>query len=160
MSLLDAQGPVPGGEHEPSPGVDSRLKRFLPYTTVALIIAILYVGYTFYSRHEADVQAQAQIDAKQEAARKQTVQAVFGDGEIRFTSFSINTRSLRSGQTAQLCFGVVNATSVKMDPPVEKLKPTYQHCFDISPKKTTTYTITAEDGKGHSKSESLELPVH
>jgi hypothetical protein len=135
------------------------LKKILPYTTVLLIVAILYVVYTFYTRHEADVQAQAQLEAKQEAARKRTVDAVFGDGEIKFTSFSMDASSIHSGQTARLCYGVVNAVHVKIDPPVEDLKPTYQHCFDISPKKTTTYTITADDGKGHSQSQSLELKV-
>ena len=156
MSLLNAQGPTPPDV----PGESgSALKKLLPYTTIALLFAIAYVGYTFYSRHEADVEAQAQIDAKQEAARKRTVDAVFGDGEIKFTSFSIDRQSLRRGETARLCYGVVNATAVKMDPPVEQLKPTYQHCMDISPTKTTKYTITADDGKGHLKSESLELPV-
>jgi hypothetical protein len=135
------------------------LKKILPYTTVLLIIAILYVAYTFYTRHESDVQAEAQLEAKQEAARKRTVDAVFGNGEIKFSSFSMDHSAIHSGQTARACYGVENAVHVKIDPPVEALKPTYQHCFDVSPKKTTTYTITADDGKGHSKSESLTLEV-
>jgi hypothetical protein len=135
------------------------LKKILPYTTVLLVIAILYVAYTFYNRHQADVRAQAEVEARQEATRKRTVDAVFGDGEIRFTSFSLSASQIQRGQSARLCYGVVNATSVRLDPPVEALKPTYQHCLDIAPKKTTAYTITADDGKGHSKSESLELKV-
>jgi len=136
------------------------LKKILPYTTILLVIAILYVVYTFYTRHQADVRAQASLEAKQEASRKRTVDAVFGNGEIKFTSFSLDASQIERGQSARLCYGVVNATSVKLDPPVENLKPTYLHCLDIAPKKTTTYTITADDGKGHSKSESLELKVH
>lgn len=159
MSLLDAKGPASGEPDYPRKS-DSPLRKVLPYTTVMLVIAALYVGYTFYSRHQADVEAQARIAAQKQEAEKRTVDAVFGDGEIKFTTFYIDTRSLKRGDTARLCYGVVNATSVKIDPPVEQLKPTYEHCFEISPKKTTKYTITAEDGKGHSKSESLELPVH
>jgi hypothetical protein len=160
MPLLDDQSPTPGGEPHVPGESDSALKKILPYTTIALLFAIAYVGYTFYARHQSDVEAQAHIEAQQQAARKRTLDAVFGDGEIKFTSFSIDTQSLKRGETARLCYGVENATTVKMDPPIEQLKPTYQHCMDISPTKTTKYTITADDGKGHSKSESLELPVH
>jgi hypothetical protein len=54
---------------------------------------------------------------------------------------------------------VVNAVSVKLDPPVEPLKPTYRHCIEIAPKTTTTYTLTAFNAKGQSKSVSLEVKV-
>ena len=136
------------------------LKKILPYTTVALVIAILYVAYVFYSRHQSDVEAEARIEAQKQEARERILHTVFGDGEIKFSQFTIDTQSLKRGETARLCYGVENATAVKLDPPVEQLKPTYLHCMDISPKVTTKYTITAEDGKGHSKSESLTLPVH
>jgi hypothetical protein len=136
------------------------LKKILPYTTVALVIAVLYVAYVFYSRHESDVEAEARIEAQKQEARERTLHTVFGDGEIKFSQFTIDTQSLKRGETARLCYGVENATAVKLDPPIEQLKPTYLHCMDISPKVTTKYTITAEDGKGHSKSESLTLPVH
>jgi len=158
MSLLDAQGPS-GSQPDGGGKSDSPLKKALPYTTILLIIAILYVAYTFYSRHQADVSAEASLAAKQEEARKKTVDAVFGDGEIKFTSFALSTSAIERGQSARLCYGVVNATTVKMDPPVEELKPTYQHCMGITPKQTTKYTITASDVKGNTKSESLELKV-
>lgn len=135
------------------------LKKVLPYTTVLLVIAIVYVAYTFYARRQADANAQAEIAAKQQEARKRTVDAVFGNGEIKFTGMSLDATSVKRGESAQLCFGVENAVNVKIDPPVEQLKPTYQHCIQVTPKRTTTYTITADDGKGHSKSQSLELKV-
>jgi len=135
------------------------LKKILPYTTAMLIAAMLYVAYIFYSRHQSDAEAEeARLKAKQEADQR-TVAAVFGNGEIRFNQFTIDRTSLKRGETARLCYGVENATTVKLDPPVEQLKPTYLHCLDISPKTTTTYTITAEDGKGNKKIESLVLPV-
>jgi len=164
MSLLDSDGPASAGRPEmPGPKMpsnDSPLKKILPYTTIALVLAILYVAYVFYSRHQSDVEAEARIEAQKQADRKRTLDTVFGNGEIKFSQFTIDTTSLKRGQTARLCYGVENATTVRIDPPIEPLKPTYLHCMDISPKVTTKYTITAEDGKGHSKSESLELPVH
>jgi hypothetical protein len=135
------------------------LRKIFPYTTVALVLAALYVGWTFYSRHEANRQAQQELDAKQAAARKRVVDQIYGSGEIRIPTFLADNGVLKPGQTTHLCYGVVNAVSVKLDPPVEALKPTYRHCIDIAPKKTTTYTLTAFNAAGKSKSVSLEVRV-
>ncbi|MGI8961201.1 MAG: hypothetical protein ACR2IV_15830 [Bryobacteraceae bacterium] len=137
----------------------SRLRAILPYTTIAMIIAALYVVWTFYSRHEANRAAAEAIQKKKAEENKQFVSQVYGSGEVKFTAMSADTGVLAPGQTTQLCYGVVNAKTVKVDPPVEQLKPSYQHCFEVAPKKTTTYTITAENGAGHSKSESLTIQV-
>ncbi len=152
MSLTDAPNP-PEPKHRPI------LEKLLPYTTVAMIIAALYVAWTFYSRYESNKEAVERIAAEKAEKRKQVVNEIYGSGEIRFTTFSIDTRVLKRGETAQLCYGVVNAKTVKLDPPVEPIKPMYFHCVEIAPKKTTTYTITAENGTGQKKSESLTLPV-
>lgn len=135
------------------------VRKIFPYTTVALIIAALYVGWTFYSRHEANRRAQEELAARQADARKRVVDQYYGSGEIRIPTFLADDGVLKPGQTTHLCYGVVNAVSVKLDPPVEALKPTYRHCIDIAPKKTTTYTLTAFNAAGKSKSVSLEVRV-
>jgi hypothetical protein len=135
------------------------VRKIFPFTTVALLIAALYVGWTFYSRHESNRRAQEELDARQAAARKRVVDQYYGSGEIRIPTFLADNGVLKPGQTTHLCYGVVNAVSVKLDPPVEALKPTYRHCIDIAPKKTTTYTLTAFNAAGKSKSVSLEVRV-
>ena len=152
MALPDAPNETP---QPPS----SRLKAILPYTTVLLILAILYVAWTFYSRNESNREAEAAIEAKKEAARKNVVDTIYGSGEIKFSTYGADKGLLHRGESTELCYGVVNATTVKLDPPVADIKPTYRHCLEIAPKKTTTYTITAEDGKGNSKSESITVRV-
>jgi hypothetical protein len=142
----------------PSPG-DSRLRKILPFTTIGVIIAALYVAWIFYSRHESEAAAQRALDAKQEEQRQRTVSTVFGNGEIKFSMFSADRGLLKRGEKTELCYGVVNAKTVKLDPPVEDIKPTYRHCLDIAPTKTTTYTITADDGAGHTKSSTLTVRV-
>jgi hypothetical protein len=42
---------------------------------------------------------------------------------------------------------------------VEPLKPSYHHCMQITPVKTTSYTITADDGKGHKQSQAVTINV-
>ena len=143
----------PGGEPK------SRLRAILPYTTIAMVIAALYVAWTFYSRHEAIREAEQAAETKKTEDNKRIVDQVYGSGEVKFTAMSADSGVLARGETTQLCYGVVNAKTVKIDPPVAELKPSYHHCFEIAPKKTTTYTVTADDGAGHTKSQSLTVQV-
>lgn len=152
MAITDAP-PPPERTHR------SPLSRILPFTTVAVIIAALYVAWTFYSRYESNKQAMQRIQAEREAARRRVVDQIYGSGEIRFSTFGADSGSLKRGETTELCYGVVNAKNVKLDPPVADIKPSYHHCVEVAPTKTTTYTITADDGAGHSKSESLTIHV-
>lgn len=152
MSLTDAPG-------EPERTPRSTLRFLLPYTTVAFIIAALYVAWTFYSRYESGRKAEEAAQAQRAEAQKRVVNQIYGSGEIKFTTFSADSGVLHPGEHTQLCYGVVNATTVKLDPPVEQARPTYQHCVDVAPKRTTTYTITARDAKGNSKSESITIQV-
>jgi hypothetical protein len=145
--------------NEPERKQGSAVRAILPYTTIAMIIAALYVAWTFYSRYEANRTAALAIQNKKAEENKQFVSQVYGSGEVKFTAMSADSGVLGPGQTTQLCYGVVNAKTVKVDPPVEQLKPSYHHCFEVAPKKTTTYTITADDGAGHTKSESLTIQV-
>jgi hypothetical protein len=152
MALTDAPNDAPQPQR-------SGLRALLPYTTVLLILAALYVAWTFYSRNESSRRAQAAIEAQREESRKRVVDQIYGSGEIKFSTFGADSGLLHRGETTELCYGVVNATAVKLDPPVADIKPSYHHCLEIAPKTTTTYTITAEDGKGNKKSESVTVRV-
>ncbi len=153
MALTDAPPPDP----VKPPGFG--LRKLLPFTSIGVLIAILYVAWTFYSRHQSDVAAEHAAAAKEQERRERTVSAVFGSGEILFSTFSADTGLLKRGDHTQLCYGVENAKTIKLDPPIAEVKPTYRSCIEIAPKKTTTYTITADDGKGHAKSQSLTVRV-
>jgi hypothetical protein len=145
-----------------TPGRDphSRLRAILPFTSIAVVIAAIYVAWVFYSRYESSKQAVQAIAAKRDAERKQVIDEIYGSGEIRFQNFSADNGVLKRGQSTELCYGVVNATSVKLTPPVgEDVKPMYHHCVEIAPAKTTTYTMTAYNAKGQNKSVSLTIHV-
>jgi hypothetical protein len=153
MALTDA---VP----EPPEKKRSGLAALLPFTTIAMILAALYVVWTFYSRHESARKAQEAIETKQREAEKRQADLIFGSGEVKFTMFSADNGTVKRGETTRLCYGVVNATTVKIDPSVgEPIKPTNRHCVEITPRQTTTYTITASNGKGDTKTSSLTVHV-
>jgi len=99
---------------------------------------------------------QARSREKQEA--KQTVDSLGGD-RFDILSFYATPGAIRKGESAQLCYGVSNAKSVSLDPPAAEMWPSATRCFDISPTKTTNYTLTATDAQGNKKEVSLELKV-
>jgi hypothetical protein len=151
MGLTDSRAPEPSRR--------SSLQAILPYTTIALVIAALYVAWVFYSRHEANVRAQQELAARQSEQRQREAQTIFGSGGLSFRTWSADKAVVRAGEAAHICYGIVDAKTVKIDPPVADLKPSYLHCFDVTPKTTTTYTITATDGAGHTASQQLTIRV-
>lgn len=153
MALTDSPSPPP------EPSKRSPLQAVLPYTTAAVVIAALYVAWVFYSRHEANLKAQQEAAAQESEHRRREAQTIFGSGGLSFRTWSADKAVVRPGEIAHLCYGIVDAKSVKIDPPVADLKPSYLHCFEVTPKTTTTYTITATDATGHTASQQLTIQV-
>lgn len=78
---------------------------------------------------------------------------------VKITQFYASQSQLGKGEKTLLCYGVENATSVRLSPPVEKVWPSMSRCIEITPAATTKYTLTAEDAQGHSASQSAEVIV-
>ena len=134
--------------------------KVLRYTWIVVLIAALYLAWTFYSRHEREAASEAELAQKKKAREDRDNKAIFGSGELQFSTFVADRGILHRGESTQLCYGVVNAVSVELNPRIEpESKPSYLHCMEISPKETTTYTITAKDSKGNSKTASLTVQV-
>jgi hypothetical protein len=123
-----------------------------------MVLAALYSGWIFYSRRQIAAEAERQLQQKQVDEDRRVV-AEFGGDQLRILSFGATTGEVAPGGTVVLCYGVSNATEVKIEPGVEPIKPAVSHCLDVFPKKTTTYTLKAEDAKGNSKSASLTIRV-
>src|SRR5690349_15998907 len=118
-------------ESKSSKGVAQKL---LPYTTILLIAAGLYVAWTFYSRWRDNRAAEEAVASKKAAQNKKVVDQVFGSGEVKPLNFSVSQTHLRRGETTNLCYGVANAVSVTIEPHVEDIRPTYSYCLQIQPK--------------------------
>jgi hypothetical protein len=96
---------------------------------------------------------------QQQAEADQRLVAAFGGDQLTILGFNAAASEVPSGGRVVLCYGVSNAAQVKIDPGVEPIKPALSHCLNVFPKKTTTYTLSAEDSKGNSKSASLTIKV-
>jgi hypothetical protein len=122
-----------------------------------MVLAALYSGWIFYSRRQIAAEAERELQQKQVEADLKAV-AGFGD-ELKILAFGAAAGEVSPGGRVVLCYGVSNATQVKIEPGVEPIKPAVSHCLDVFPKKTTTYTLKAEDASGNSKSASLTVRV-
>jgi hypothetical protein len=134
------------------------LRKALPYLIVAIVAAAAYDGWIFYSRWQYGQEAERAKKEKEAADARRTL-GLLGGGELKILNFYGSPGTLHRGQSASICFGVYGAKSVRIEPPVEDLRPTTMHCLQVSPSKTTKYTLVATDGAGHSTNESLTLKV-
>ena len=141
-------------ENEPK----ETLRKLLPYTSVAVIIAALYCAWVFYSRWSENRDFEQKQAAQRAAENQKTVEA-YGGGELNILQFYASPGAIPRGDTAQLCYGVANAKTVRIEPEVSGVWPSLSRCVDVSPKKDTTYKFIAEDAAGHTETKTVTLRV-
>lgn len=78
---------------------------------------------------------------------------------VKINSFYPRDPMVTEGGTTVLCYGVSNAKSVRIDPPVEGVSPALSRCVEIRPKGETVYTMTAEGSDGKTVSQSVTVQV-
>lgn len=130
----------------------------LLYTSILMVVVLIYVGLTFLSRRQQDRELEQQAKAKQRQQDSETVDAL-GGNRFEILNFYAMPGRIHRGDEAQLCYGLSNAKTVTIDPPLEGVWPSLNRCINISPKKDTTYTFTAHDAAGNTKTASLTLEV-
>jgi hypothetical protein len=128
----------------------------------ALLIVLCYVGWIFYSRwHENRAINAGVTEERKEKEQRDAVATVetLGGSEFKIISFYASPGEIHRGDQVTMCYGVSNAKLVSIDPPIGETWPSVNRCMQISPKKTTKYTFTADDGKGSTKTAELTIVV-
>jgi len=134
---------------------------WLGFVALAAIV-LAYTAFTFWSRWQQNSDIAAKEKAAQSAAQRDSAEKsveVLGGTEFKIISFYATPGVIRRGDTVDMCYGVSNAKSVKLDPPVANVWPSVDRCMQVTPKETTTYTFTAGDGKGNTKMAQLTIEV-
>lgn len=155
-TLLDAMIP------DTPPPPKSPLKNPFLYSSLVIFGVILYVSYVLFARYESTKQYERQTKERQvEQRREEDRLAVeqLGGSELAIRGFYVSPAAIHPGGSAQLCYDVANAKTVALDPPAGEVWPSHSRCLNISPRKTTTYTLTIKDAAGKTVSQSVELPV-
>ena len=158
MSLTSPQPTRSGSSSESK----SAFKNPSLYTSIALIVVAVVVGWILFSRWSDNRQIERQAaQQKQEKQRESDRTALdqMGGKTLDIQAFYANPGAVHRGETVQLCYGVANAKTVKLEPQPNPVWPSYSRCVDVKPTKTTTYTLTIDDGAGNTKTESIEVRV-
>ena len=132
------------------------------YSAIALGVVAVVVGWILFSRWSDNKQIERQAaQQKQEKQRESDRVALdeMGGKTLDIQAFYANPGAIHRGETVQLCYGVANAKTVKLEPQPNPVWPSYSRCVDVKPTKTTTYTLTIDDGVGNTKTQSLEVKV-
>ncbi|MGB2666414.1 MAG: hypothetical protein WAK48_20595 [Candidatus Acidiferrum sp.] len=149
---MDAQSPPP----------KSALKNPYIYSALILLGVAAYVGFILISRHESNrayERRKAEQGAKQRREEDRAAIEQLGGSDLAIRALYVSPAVIHHGESAQICYDVANAKTVTLDPPAGEVWPSHNRCLDISPQKTTTYTLTIVDSTGKSASQTVELAV-
>ena len=127
-----------------------------------VLIVLAFVGYTMWSRKTQDADlAYKQQAAKSAQQRESDAAAVeeLGGSDFKIIAFYASPGLIHRGDTVDMCYGVSNAKNVTLDPPEGNVWPSANRCLQVKPKKTTTYTLTIDDGKGKTANQQLTITV-
>ena len=134
------------------------IRKMLPFTTVAACLALVYMGWVFYSRLSTNRELQREAEEKSLEQDRKNYE-MYGSGQLKIMLFYASPPVVARGGSTQLCYSVSNATSVKIEPGVEAIKPSLSRCEPVKPVRSTTYTLSASDDKGHNASQKLDVVV-
>jgi hypothetical protein len=143
---------------DPNPKPFSGYRNPRLYTSILIVAALAYAGWVLASRRREarEMEKRAKENERAEAAR--TFEMLGGD-RFEILNFYAVPGLIRRGDSAQLCYGVSNAKTVRLEPQTSGVWPSQARCVEVAPKKDTTYTLTAEDGHGNTRTSSLTVQV-
>jgi hypothetical protein len=128
------------------------------YTSILIVAAFVYAGWVLTSRRREARELEQRTKEQEKAEAARTFE-MLGGARFEILNFYAVPGEIHRGDSAQLCYGVSNAKSVRIEPPAAEVWPSQARCIDVTPKKDTTYTLTAEDGQGNTRTSSLTLTV-
>jgi hypothetical protein len=131
--------------------------RYIILSTVGVLL--IYIGWTYYEQW-SESRKFINSQKEEEAKRKRDFAATYGGGQLKIMQFSADPAVIIQGEKAQICYGVINSKSVRIEPPIGDTWPSLSRCIEVTPKKDTTYNFTAEDEKGNTKTATLTIKVN
>jgi len=147
---------------QPDPPLKSIFKKPSFYSKLAFTIAALIIFWIFFSRwwqnRSIEYRARQAQSEKQRTEDRATLEQM-GGKELAIQTFYATPGEVRRGNPVQLCYGVANAKTVKLEPQSNPVWPSYSRCVEVTPAKTTAYTLTIADARGNTKSQSLTVTV-
>jgi hypothetical protein len=142
----------------PDPGPNGGFRAYVAISAVVVLLAASYVGWVFWSRAHENKLIEERVAAQRRAMDAQAVDSM-GGNRFEILAFYATPAVVTRGDSTDLCYSVSNAKSVTLEPQPHPVWPSYERCVSVSPHKTTTYTLTATDASGHTKSATITVEV-
>ncbi len=133
------------------------MRRIALSLAVTLVLGAAYLGWTWLQRHEDTLRMNRALRANHHRAETEPVEST--GTAVKITQFYARAGDMTDAERNIICYGVRNAKSVRISPPVEDLTPSLNRCFWVNPKQDTTYTLFAEGFDGTHDSASFQLSV-
>ncbi len=147
---------------QPDPRRKSILRNPFLYSRAVLAIVALAVVWILTARwlenRNFEKRAREERTQKQQEQDRITLEQM-GGKELAIQNFYASPAVIHRGESAQICYGVANAKTVKLEPQSNPGWPSYSRCVDVTPTKSTIYTLTIADAAGNTKTQSLEVKV-
>jgi hypothetical protein len=126
-------------------------------TLLTLAAAILYVGWVFLNRYWDEAGQRERLRRQKEASG--ALPSELSTAEMKILQFYATPPEVAPGGQALVCYGAINAASVRIDPGNHVLTSSLSRCIQVSLKSTTLFTLTAENAKGQRQTASVEVRV-
>jgi hypothetical protein len=146
----------------PNPGPRPFFRNPLVYTSTLLVLGALYVVAVMFFRWESnrvtDRDAAEKVTQEKAENARRAYQSL-GGSQFTILNFYVAPNLIRPGEQTQVCYGVSNAKEVRLDPPIAPVWPSSARCVYATPKKETTYTLTAVDAQGNTRTATATVQV-
>ena len=132
-------------------------RRTAPFVIAVIAVSVLFLGWVLLSRGPAATQPAAPVAAP--ARKTDDAVAFYGNGQLKVLSFYASPVEVRRGSRALVCYGVSNASAVRIEPALGETWPSTSRCLEVTGTKDTEYKLTAQDSAGHEETRTLSLRV-
>ncbi|MEJ2245415.1 MAG: hypothetical protein P8Y80_04895 [Acidobacteriota bacterium] len=127
------------------------------WIVAVVVLIMIYLGWIYYSRWSDTSDFMQHIEENQQP-QNQSISDVYSSS-LSILNFYAIPQTIRSGETAQLCYGVSNAESIQIEPSVKNVWPSYSRWVDIVPVSNTVYKLTAVDADGNEVTKDTAIKV-
>jgi hypothetical protein len=124
---------------------------------IPAVLALTYATWVFVSRMAASgrwLRREAPASSAQAEFDR-----IYGGSDVKILQFYARESNVTEGGKSVICYGVLNARSVRTEPPLEGVSPALNRCVEAAPRRATRYTLIAEGENGRIVSESFVLGV-
>ena len=126
-------------------------------TLAVLAAAALYVVFVLANRWFDD--RHAATKARSQMDRKNSLPPELATSEMKVLQFYASPPVVKAGQQGLICYGVLNAKTARIDPDPGETTPALSRCLAVTPRRSTSYTLTIDDGRGRKLTATTEVRI-